>query len=201
MPQTVKAGFRGRVTPCRLGTRLGKSRDVLGGALRPSGTQGDPLLGGRCESEITNVSSNGTTPQVDQVTHTEAFADFPQLRAAGREETAQQSIPAKLLDLNLPALGATAQPLENPGQLRRDRRLSLAKKPAGVVDQLDIASQRKARNHAFTGRIQLATVLDRTKPQRLFQTGRRLRTGNAAATRLLPVPRSCLELRHGPLAA
>jgi hypothetical protein len=70
------------------------------------------------------LSSNRTTPQVDQATHTEAFADFAQLLAAGREESAQQPIPAKLLDLKLPALGATAQPLENPGQLRRDRRLS-----------------------------------------------------------------------------
>jgi hypothetical protein len=61
------------------------------------------------------------------VTHTKVFADFLQLRAAGREETAHQSIPAKLLDLNLPALGATAQPLEYPGQLRRDRCLFLAK--------------------------------------------------------------------------
>src|ERR1700734_38494 len=98
------------------------------------------------------LSSNWTAPEVDQVTHTEAFADFAQLRAAGREESAQHPIPAKLLDLNLPALGATAQPLENPGQLRRDRRLSFAEKPSRVVDQLDITSQREAGNHAFTGR-------------------------------------------------
>jgi hypothetical protein len=58
------------------------------------------------------LSSNRTTPEVDQATHTEASGDFPQLLATGREETAQQPIPAKLLDLNLPALGATAQPLE-----------------------------------------------------------------------------------------
>jgi hypothetical protein len=47
------------------------------------------------------LSPNGTTPQVDQATHTEASGDFPQLRATGREETAQQPIPAKLLDLKL----------------------------------------------------------------------------------------------------
>src|SRR5580693_539427 len=128
------------------------------------------------------LSSNRATPKVDQATHTEAFGDFPQLRAADREESAQQPIPAKLLDLNLPAPGATAQPLENPGQIRRDRRLSFPKKPAGVFDQLDIAPQRKAWNHAFTRRIQLATVLNRTEPQRLFQTGRRMRASNAAAT-------------------
>ena len=70
------------------------------------------------------LSSNRTTPQVDRVTRTKAFADFLQLRAAGREETAQQPIAAKLVDLKLPALGATTQPLEYPGQLRRDRGLS-----------------------------------------------------------------------------
>jgi hypothetical protein len=46
----------------------------------------------------------------------------------------------------------------------------------------------KARNHAFTGRIQLATVLNRTEPQRLFQTDRRLRTSNTAVT-------GCFQLR------
>jgi hypothetical protein len=144
--------------------------------------QGDRTANARWQPRFRMLSSNGTAPEVDQVVHTEASGDFPQLRATGREETAQQPIPAKLLDLKLPALGATAQALENPGQLRRDRRLSLAKKPAGVVDQLEIASQRKAGNHAFTRRIQLATVLNRTKPQRLFQAGRRLRTSNASAT-------------------
>jgi hypothetical protein len=69
--------------------------------------------------------------------HTKAFADFAQLRAAGREESAQQSSPAKLLDLDLPTLGATAKSLEYPGQLCRDRRRSFAKKPSGKVDQLD----------------------------------------------------------------
>jgi hypothetical protein len=61
-----------------------------------------------------------TTLQVDQATHTEAFAEFAQLCAAGREESAQQPIPAKLLDPDLPTLGATAQPLENPGELCRE---------------------------------------------------------------------------------
>jgi hypothetical protein len=34
VPQTVEAGLREGVAPRRLETRLGKSRDVLGGALR-----------------------------------------------------------------------------------------------------------------------------------------------------------------------
>ena len=104
--------------------------------------QGDRTATAQFEPRFRVLSSNGTTPQVDRVTHTRAFADFLQLRAIGREETAHQSIPAELLELDPPALGATAQPLENPGQLRRDRSLSLAKNAAGVVDQFE-----SPRNH------------------------------------------------------
>jgi hypothetical protein len=86
--------------------------------------QSDRAATARFRPRFMVLSSNRTTPQVDQATHTEAFADFAQLFGAGREESAQQPIPAKLLDLNLPALGATAQPLENLSQLRRDRSLS-----------------------------------------------------------------------------
>src|ERR1700677_556453 len=169
-----------RPGPCGVPSSLRQicSRSRCASMPRPS----DRAATARFKPRLMVLSSNRTTPQVDQATHTEAFADFAQLLAAGREESAQQPIPAQLLDLNLPTLGATAQPLENPGQLRRDRRLSFAEKPSRVVDQLDITSQREAENHAFTGRIQLATVLNRTEPQRLFQTGRRLRASNAAAT-------------------
>jgi hypothetical protein len=86
--------------------------------------QSDRAATARFRPRFLVQSSNRTTPEVDQATHTEAFGDFAQLLAAGGEETAQQPIPAKFLDLNLPALGATVQALENPGQLRRDRRLS-----------------------------------------------------------------------------
>jgi hypothetical protein len=37
-----------------------------------------------------------------------------------------------------------------PGQLRRNPGLSRPKEPPGVIDQLDIASQREARHHPFT---------------------------------------------------
>jgi hypothetical protein len=98
--------------------------------------EGDRGATARFGARFKALSLNRTTPQVDQAMHTEAFAEFTQFRAAEREETAQQPIPAKLLDRNPPALGATARPLENPGELCRDRSLSLAKKAAGVVDQL-----------------------------------------------------------------
>jgi hypothetical protein len=68
-----------------------------------------------------------TTPKVDQVPNTEAFANLPQLGSGGRKETAHQRTPAELFHSDLPALSATPEPRENPGQLRRDRRLSLAK--------------------------------------------------------------------------
>ena len=74
--------------------------------------QSDRAATARFKPRFMVLSSNRTTPQVDQATHTEAFGDFAQLLAAGREESAQQPIPAQLLGLKLPALGATAQALE-----------------------------------------------------------------------------------------
>jgi hypothetical protein len=68
----------------------------------------------RCDLGFRTVSSNRTAGQVDQVPYTEAFADFPQLRAAGCKEPAQQPISAALLQPVLPALGAASQPLEDP---------------------------------------------------------------------------------------
>jgi hypothetical protein len=86
----------------------------------------------RCGPRVTIVSSNRTTPQVDQVPHTEPVADFLQLRAARCKETAQQPIPAELLDPVLPALGAPIQPLKDSGQLRRDRGFPIAEDPTEV---------------------------------------------------------------------
>ena len=56
--------------------------------------QSDRAATARCELRFRMLSSNRTTPQVDQATHTEAFADFAQLLATGREGTAQQPVPA-----------------------------------------------------------------------------------------------------------
>jgi hypothetical protein len=63
------------------------------------------------------------------------------------------------------------------------RALGAATNPScdkAIVDQRDVASQRKARKHAFTGRTQLVMVLDRIKPKLLFQTGHRSGTASVA---------------------
>jgi hypothetical protein len=112
--------------------------------------QRDRTATARDEARFRMRSSNWTAPEVDQVTHTKAFGDFPQPGATGREETAHQSIPVELLELDPPALGATAEPLENLSQLPRDRSFSIAKKAAGAVDQLEIASKRM-KGHAMRG--------------------------------------------------
>jgi hypothetical protein len=57
------------------------------------------------------VSSNATTRQIDQIPHTEAFANFAQLRAHGRKKVPQQLFPAEPLYPGLSALAATIQPL------------------------------------------------------------------------------------------
>jgi hypothetical protein len=108
-----------------------------------------------------DASSSRTTRQVDHVPDAQALADFTQLRASGCEESVEQPVPIELLQPSLPAVSTTTQPLKDPGQIGRDRRPSLAKKPTGVIDQLDIAPQGKALNHAFTGRIQPSAVLRR----------------------------------------
>jgi hypothetical protein len=50
--------------------------------------QGDRAATARFKPRFGVLSSNRVTPQIDRVTYTNVFADFLQLRAAGREETA-----------------------------------------------------------------------------------------------------------------
>jgi hypothetical protein len=100
------------------------SRTVGASMLRP-GKGSDT---GRCLARFETASSRRTARQIDQAAHTKAFGDFAQLRAGGGKETAVQRTPAELLHSVLPALSATAEPLEDPGQFRSDRGLSLAKK-------------------------------------------------------------------------
>jgi hypothetical protein len=97
---------------------------------------GDPVATVRCSPRFRIVSSDRATRQVDQVPHVDPVGDFPQFRAAGREEAAHQTIAAEPFHPVLPALGAQTQPLEDPGQLFRDRGFSLAKESARVFDQL-----------------------------------------------------------------
>src|ERR1700678_4403604 len=60
--------------------------------------QSDRAATARFKLRFMVLSSNRTTPQVDQATHTEAFADFAQLLAAGREESGPQPLPPEVLD-------------------------------------------------------------------------------------------------------
>ena len=73
----------------------------------------------RRDSRFTIVSSRWEARQVDHVSHTQPFGHFPQLRASGRKDTAQQRTPAEPFHSDLPALSAIPEPLKNPGQLRR----------------------------------------------------------------------------------
>ena len=90
----------------------------------------------RCNPRFMIVSSDRTTRQVDQVPHADPVGDFPQFRAAGRDEAAHQTIAAELFHPVLLALGTKTQALEDPGQLLRDRGFSLAKESARLFDQL-----------------------------------------------------------------
>ena len=113
---------------CGLGSRrISPSIDQLCVRSRSDSNLRGELPTARCGPRITFVSSKWTTRKVDQVPNTEAFANLPQLGSGGRKETAQQSIPAEPLHPLMPALGVAIQPLEDPGQLGRDRGLSLGK--------------------------------------------------------------------------
>ncbi len=65
--------------------------------------RGDRVATFRCSPRFMIVSSDRTTRQVDQLPHAEAVGDFPQFRAAGREEAAHQTIAAELFHPMLPA--------------------------------------------------------------------------------------------------
>jgi hypothetical protein len=104
--------------------------------------RGDRVATLRCNPRFMIVSSDRTTRQVDQVPHADPVGDFPQFRAAGREDAAHQTIAAELFHPVLPALGAKTQPLEDPGQLLRDRGFSLAKESARIFDQNALRTQR-----------------------------------------------------------
>jgi hypothetical protein len=103
----------------------------------------DQMVRGQCESEIMDVSSRGTTRQVDHVPEAQALDDFAQLRARGREESAEQPVPLELLLSSLPALSTPTQPLKDSGQIRRNRGLRkkfLACRPDDWPDETVVPS-------------------------------------------------------------
>ena len=63
---------------------------------------GDRATADRPNSKSRIVSTQRTTPQVDQVPYTKVFGDFPQLDAAGSKDTAQQPLAAELIHRVLP---------------------------------------------------------------------------------------------------
>jgi hypothetical protein len=97
-------------------------------------------------SAIQMLSSNRTSDQVGQTPHIETFGDLPQPHGAGRNETAQQTIAAKPLHPGLPVPGARTQPVEDPSQLRRERRLSLAK--GNRISRKAAKAQKKTRKES-----------------------------------------------------
>ena len=116
------------LSSCGLGSRrISPSIDQLFVRSRGDFTLRGERPTARCGLRITFVSSKSTIRKVDQVPNTEAFAILPQLRSGGRKDTAQQSMPAEFLHPLMSALGVAIHPLEDPGQLGRDRGVALAK--------------------------------------------------------------------------
>jgi hypothetical protein len=90
MPQAVKAGLRGVWPRTRSKQGSGSREMFVEDRYAHIRAQGDQMVRGQCESDIMDVSSRGTTCQVDHVPEAQALADFAQLRASGREESAVQ---------------------------------------------------------------------------------------------------------------
>jgi hypothetical protein len=128
------------------------------------------------------ASPHRTPSQVADVSHVKPRCRRSQPLSTGRNETAEPATRMELLHPSTPTLGAAPQPSEDPRQLRRDRGLPRAKESPRVSDQQEVASERESFEHPLAGRIQPTSVLDRAEPQRLFQSGRGLRTRHAATT-------------------
>jgi hypothetical protein len=122
--------------------------------------QGERAATIRCDQGFRIESSNQKTRQVDQVPHTEAVGDLPKLGTSCRKEAAQQSIATEPLQPFLPTVGATPQPLDVSGQIRRNPRRTSVKDQCSAIDLFNIISRRKALHHALPGRIKAPSVLD-----------------------------------------
>jgi hypothetical protein len=72
------------------------------------------------------------------VSHLEAPGQLSQLLAASREEATERSAVLELFHPDLPALGTTANAIEDTGELCRSPGLALAKEPPGLIDQEQI---------------------------------------------------------------
>ena len=66
----------------------------------------------------------------------------------------------------MPAFHSAAEAFEDSRDLGRDRGFAVPEEPAGVIDQDQVARQRRVFQHPFTRRfrIQPASIFDRAKP-------------------------------------
>src|ERR1017187_4900248 len=89
-------------------------------------------------------SSGCASSQVCDASHVQASGHLPQPLSTCDKEAAEQATRAEFLLPDTPNLGVNPQPIEDPGQIRRDHGLSRAKEPPSVIDQKEIASDRKS---------------------------------------------------------
>ena len=91
------------------------------------------------------------TLEVHQMSHLQASGQVLQLLPAGHEETAERSAILELVHPELPALGITANPLKNAGQLCRYPGFAFAKEPPSIVHQKEKVADRESLEHARPG--------------------------------------------------
>ena len=99
---------------------------------------------------------------------------------AAREEPAQKTASAQLVQTRLPMIGAAAQAVEDRGHLAPYRCLPLAERAPTIIDEQQVLAERETLRHPFPRRIQPPPVHDRTETEVLFQTRRRGGSRHAA---------------------
>jgi hypothetical protein len=100
----------------------------------------DAEVPGRQRSRHELALSRWASTQVCQVVHAQPCRDLAQPFAAGSQEAAEKPALAELLQSRPPALRAAPKPIEDPRELARNRGLSVAEQPAGVIDQEQISN-------------------------------------------------------------
>ena len=93
--------------------------------------------------QLTPNSARYAAAQVGDAPQAKPPGDLSEPLPTRQEATAHQPAGAQLLEPRLPGFGARSQPNEDLGYSSRNRRLALAEQPHGVIDQQQVAAQRK----------------------------------------------------------
>jgi hypothetical protein len=112
----------------------GPPRGCSGGTGEQSRASGLILLVGAADCVVDAIRNSSSRHRVGHPqVRAQASGDFPELRSAGGDETAEQSTRDPFIHPDRPARGNTLQPVRVSGRLCRDPSLSLPTGPPGAT--------------------------------------------------------------------